>query len=725
MIPQSAAARLAIGGAILWMATRLVGMFVPTRIWGETLVIVGKLFLLLALFLFLSRMWSSLMSRFLWKIRRRLILAYIFSSVIPLILFFSIVALSAFLLYYQLMHFLLLNQVGLQTAQLESFAAAIRNSMEEMGHRAAADREGLQQLLDQEARFVQTSFATAAIYVRLKAGGGQPPHLLFSGTPDPMMEMDYRLPSWLSERDFSGIVFEPPAPQALSPTPSRRAAKAAAHSNLSLRSVAFSRGARESEISVEVIAPVDRNLLRRLKSALGLELFLLRGESEPGGEGTPGTPGEPGRAGRQALPRLLSSTQESTSDQELENKAQYFVPMTLYPVLWENGQEAENPRIDNLVAELSLSGLYRQLFLSENKLRQNIADILQFLLLFFLAAEILSLLIGAVLTKTITAAVHSLDRGVRLLKKGDFSHRIVVKSNDQLGDLADSFNTMSRSLQELMKERVEKERLDRELEIAKEVQGRLFPKCAPDLSHLDICGSCLPARSVSGDFFDYLTVSPQVLGITIGDICGKGISAALLMANLQAAIRSQAPWFIPGSGGESRRIWEEKLLSAMVEKINRHVLEYTASSKFATLFIAVIDQENRCLTYCNAGHNPPLILQGDRLLSLKTGGTVAGMFAEATFAQETIPLQPGDLFVGYTDGLVEASNEYGEEFGEERLRTVLLDYSVLPVESIHRKIMESVQNWSGGKELEDDMTLIVARCQDREAESRGPGVCEG
>lgn len=368
-----------------------------------------------------------------------------------------------------------------------------------------------------------------------------------------------------------------------------------------------------------------------------------------------------------------------------------------------------NSDSDVLLVELSTSKLWQNVFSSEGTAAEGTAarTILFFLtvnVVIFLIVEIASVVIGILLTKSITSAVHNLDRGTQFVKRGDFNHRIVVRSRDQLGALAASFNQMTEYVQQLVKERVEKERLERELEIAKEVQARLFPECAPQAGRLEVTGVCLPARVVSGDYYDFLPLGEGELGLAVGDICGKGISAALLMSNLQATLRSNAAnlW-----QGEATR--EAKSVAAVVERLNSQICRFTAANKFATFFFAVYDDARRTLTYCNAGHNPPLYFDGRGVRRLNEGGTVIGIFPDLQYNQETIPLNPGDLFVAYTDGIVESVNEYGEEFGESRLIRLIQGNADQSIDRIQDSIIQEVQSWTYGGERDDDMTLIVAK----------------
>jgi sigma-B regulation protein RsbU (phosphoserine phosphatase) len=349
----------------------------------------------------------------------------------------------------------------------------------------------------------------------------------------------------------------------------------------------------------------------------------------------------------------------------------------------------------------------QNVFRSESNVSKTILGVLQIVTGFFLVVELTSLVVGIALTKSITSAVYNLYRGTEFVKRGDFSHRIVVKSQDQLGALASSFNQMTEYVQSLVKERVQKERLERELEIAREVQEQLFPRQAPQMGRMELTGMCLPARVVSGDYYDFLEFSGNRMGMAVGDICGKGISAALLMANLQAALRSNVIQFFretsPGAPTPDGAV------ASVVKTLNDQICSYTSANKYSTFFYAVYDDANLSLTYCNAGHNPPLYFNHDGCRRLSTGGTVVGIFPDAEYEQETVRLTGGDLLVAYTDGIVESVNEYGEEFGEERLVQLIEANRGSSAEDIQKAVLDRVLTWSYEEERDDDMTLIVAK----------------
>lgn len=324
---------------------------------------------------------------------------------------------------------------------------------------------------------------------------------------------------------------------------------------------------------------------------------------------------------------------------------------------------------------------------------------------FFGLIALLALTSAIVLTRTITGTVHYLYEGTRRVEAGDFEHEIRAVSRDQLGELAHSFNRMTRSVRDLLRVSAEKQRLDQEMKIAAQVQARLFPRSLPVTESLDFApGVCLPARQVSGDYYDFLSIAPGLTGVVIADVCGKGVSAALLMANLQAILRSQVqacPETLP----------QLRSVADIVAQVNQRLAAVAPDASYVTLCYAEFDEQSSTLRYTNAGHNPPLVWRAQaepvEFERLECGGTVVGLFAEATYEQAAIRLYPGDLFVAFTDGLLEARNRAGEEYGEERIRQVLQKHAAADAESIKQALLTAVQTWTNGIEQEDDLTLVV------------------
>src|SRR5689334_5518793 len=253
-------------------------------------------------------------------------------------------------------------------------------------------------------------------------------------------------------------------------------------------------------------------------------------------------------------------------------------------------------------------------------------------------------------------------------------------------------------LAEKIAERIEAEREAAiEIDIARRVQARLFPQHLPALKTLDYVGGCLQARQVGGDYYDFLNIGPEVVGIVLADISGKGIAGALLMANLQANLRSQYA------------IAREDL-PRLLESVNRLFYENSTDESYAAMFVGVYDDCDRSVRFANCGHVPPLIFRTSGCIQrLASTTTVLGLFLKWESATDEVELHPGDLLVIYTDGVTEAPNAEGEEFGEARLIELIQKNRELPVNEVLAAIQASVQEFSGATQA-DDITLIVARC---------------
>jgi phosphoserine phosphatase RsbU/P len=237
-------------------------------------------------------------------------------------------------------------------------------------------------------------------------------------------------------------------------------------------------------------------------------------------------------------------------------------------------------------------------------------------------------------------------------------------------------------------------RADAELDFARKVQEALFPRKLPPRGGLEFTAVCIPARGISGDYYDIHELDDGRLMIVIADISGKGISAAILMANLQALVRVIA---------------HSDLTPSMVcSRLNYHLSEVTDFSRFATLFYAEWLPSERLLRYVNAGHNPPLLVNDNRCLRLETGGIPLGIFQESDYETGEATLTPGDLLVLYSDGITEAGQSTGKEFGEERLRTLVQAGRDRPLPELQSVILDEVRRWTE-TEPDDDITLLMAR----------------
>ena len=321
----------------------------------------------------------------------------------------------------------------------------------------------------------------------------------------------------------------------------------------------------------------------------------------------------------------------------------------------------------------------------------------------FVGFELISFMIGLLVSRRITTAVRGLYEGTEAIRSGRTDFRVEEKARDQLGELGRSFNTMARSIEMLMDEEREKERIETELSMAREVQARFIPNVPPQRGPLELAGAWIPARTVSGDYYDFIEHRDRMLDIVVGDISGKGISAALMMAGLQASLRSQA--LDPALEGSPDR------LSRLMSRLNVYLCHSTAPDRFATVFICSYHMETSRLNYCCAGHNPPLLLRNGRddVALLESGGYPIGLFPEAEYEDSSVSVDPGDLFAVYTDGITDALNREEEDFGEARLRRVLSRNRDRSSEEILERILASVRDFSHGVEQFDDQTAVIGR----------------
>jgi sigma-B regulation protein RsbU (phosphoserine phosphatase) len=313
--------------------------------------------------------------------------------------------------------------------------------------------------------------------------------------------------------------------------------------------------------------------------------------------------------------------------------------------------------------------------------------------------EAAALVTGIVLTRQITKAVGDLYQATQYVQSGDLTHRVRIERRDQLGILGESFNLMTGSISGLIEEQKKRQRLENEISIAREVQDQLFPRRLPVVPGVEMDAICKAARSVSGDYYDFIQLSPTHLAIAIADISGKGISAALLMASLQAALRSQV--LVEGS--------EAMSTAELVGRLNKHLVRNTGDDRFATFFIAVYDSATRKLRYTNAGHLPSFLISRDSALNLDVGGMVLGVLEDYPYEEGAVLVPPDALFVAYSDGLVEPENVYGEEFGIRRLRQAAVHVQGSEPRVVAESLMTAAEEWAGTPEQADDMTVIVAR----------------
>jgi len=450
--------------------------------------------------------------------------------------------------------------------------------------------------------------------------------------------------------------------------------------------------AKKGDADVTITAPLTRAFLSDLVPALGdVSLFVL--SNNP-------------RAPRVAQLRENSTTRLGPPQNRFDVDLLGGSLMPFY--YWD---EPNKLQTDGLISVRTRpSALLRTVFNAKVDAVQQFIPVALFgVSILFLLVEVTSLIVGVSLARTITAAVHGLYTGTQRVMQGDFTHRILVsKSRDQLAELSTSFNSMTENLERLLEVAKEKERLQTELEIAREVQEQLYPKEIPAMKTVRLTAFWQSARIVSGDYFDYQRIGEDQLALAIGDVAGKGISAALLMATIQSALRMEVRGALEMAAPNGHVV--NRLSAArVVSDLNQQLYVTTPAEKFATFCFGVYDEKTGRFTYTNAGHLPPILVHNGSASRLSVNGMVVGAFPFARYDESQVNLEHGDLLVFFTDGITEPENEYGEMFGEDRLAEIFVKNANRHEDEIIKIVMDAVQQWSISPERQDDMTLLVAR----------------
>jgi sigma-B regulation protein RsbU (phosphoserine phosphatase) len=453
-------------------------------------------------------------------------------------------------------------------------------------------------------------------------------------------------------------------------------------------------------VDVTVVVPITRSLLEDLSPGLGEVSIVQFGDTA--------SPAAPGRVMRLHEDLDGDAPKRRAGIPEPVNRFDFeFSWATNLPVaVWEAPQTTSNALLG---VHSRISAVLRAISSRSAEWRPLLV-LLYTIAIVFLLVEVVSIVVGVSITRAITGAVHDLYEGTQRVQAGDFRHRIPVHGDDQVAELSRSFNTMTENLERLLVVAKEKERLQADLEIAREVQNQLYPRSAPMLERFRLQAVCHPARVVSGDYYDYQALPGGRAAIAVADVAGKGISAALLMATLQSSLRMQLRSSMErAAAAGAAASYEVVSTSEIVSHINQHLYANTAPEKYATFFFAMYDAASSVLTYTNAGHLPPMLLRRGEVTPLDVNGMVVGAFPFARYGESRLHLESGDLLLCYTDGVTEPENEYSEMFGEARLVEVLTKNAHREPEEIARMVIESVERFTGSPELQDDLTLLLAR----------------
>jgi sigma-B regulation protein RsbU (phosphoserine phosphatase) len=680
----------------------------------------------------------------LWRVRRRLIVTYLFVGLTPIVLLTTLGVLFAISVSVADQPRVVAMHMDETKKEVLANARMLRDGF--VRQPANASDKQIQSWLDEQAKMLQASLPGARVAVWRRTGDDAALNAqLDEAGPaqfasDPGTEETHNpgsdttpvntpLPQWSNNlEEWSGISFIPAPEDSTEP-----------FSPTSIRALSRARLNGQS-VTLLLVVPISRALVQQLRESTGVEVHPFFFDSkETTVTDSSAVDGSNEKAGKQRKPGIninfgtgkVTGKKGQTGVNFKQDQFGETLSGTPGPVMqnvtnWETGEGQQNVLF---LFNWTLAGISKQI-LSGSLVGHVLQWILIGIALFFLLLELLAVLSAAWMTRAVTGTVHRLYRATEFIKRGDFSHRVSVRSRDQLGELAGAFNEMSANVESLLHERVERERLEREVEIAAEVQAQLFPRRVPDLLSVEVAAECRAARGVAGDYYDYVEIAPGLVAFALGDVSGKGISASLVMSNLQASLRAQATITserlniaeravaasVDSSGG-TRLLAHvmadaglDGAVSRMSANINRQLCQSTDANRFATLFLALYEERTRTLRYTNAGHNEAILVREDGTVErLKTGGMMVGAFDWATYEEAHTNLEPGDTLLIFSDGISEAERGIGEEYGEERLVHFAIEHRTLNADELRRAIFTEIENWSATQERGDDQTLVIIK----------------
>ena len=644
-----------------------------------------------------------LVNQVLWKVRNRLVVTYLLMALAPMVLFVTLATIAAYVFSGQFATFAAISELqstlGRLSAENQAFAVHVAHAV------ARAPSANSVELADYEAanhsipgRLMVDAWvsadATNTDERRLS--------LINDGRELPQHSQDNPItyPTW-SRDGFRGVVLD--------------------NGRLFLRAV-NTRGVAGHLVTFVSSAPLDTATVDQFAQGLGL-IHIIPDVSKALAEDET----KNNHTRRRVTPKELAEQTTGTVNGGklpdgaflLDRRITFSAPLATTE--WGSGKQLTS--LLNVTSRPAL--LYAHLFRTAVFVGTIIRYLLIILASIFAVIELIAFIMAVRLNRTITNAVADLYRATTAIDSGNFAHRIQVQRRDQLGALSTSFNTMSESLERLLEQQREKERMQSELEIAQEVQNNLFPHGQVEMPGLELHGVCKPARTVSGDYYDFLILGESELTLAMGDISGKGISAALLMASLHSAVRAYrfaGEDCFADNGGTDRFFQGGATFSSpgkVLSLLNRHLYRSTQPEKYATLFLAHYNTDTRRLVYSNGGQLPPFVLCANGTVRrLDRGGSVVGLLADLVYEEGTVTLDPGDILIAYSDGVTEPENEFGE-FGEERLIEMVQRHRHLPLAAISQQVLQALRAWIGEQEQPDDITLVLARQAANHANGNG------
>ncbi len=623
----------------------------------------------------------------LWRVRRKLILSYVFVGFVPAILIVSFFLLAGFLLFYNFSSYLVQSRFSAVGDRARFLGQSVALEIQRGGD-AGAILARRQDNADEE--FPGLSLALVPMNRPCQAGSlpdqqtpGPPP---VTAGPWSHVVPPSTLPPWVACDGFAGVLAY------------SRAGESGRADGALVRAVAFPEG-RRPPFAVIVDIPIGSRLKEQLRRDTGVEITSIAVRDTTSGarpvDGLANTTPDDIRPPAAASTGLLSNLPALTQFVDWHSKA--------------SGQLFVN-------TDLKVGELYERISagpaLASGNLGQGLLLMLFIIGGLFVVIEAMALTAGLALAKSITGSVHELFTGTELVRAGDFTHRIAVTAQDQLGELAQSFNSMTASIEDLLREAAEKKRLEEELRIAREIQMSLLPQGPLTMPGLSVSALCVPAREVGGDYYDFLPLDEHRVGVLIADVSGKGTSAALYMAELKGLMLSLS---------RIHTSPRELMMTA-----NRIIANNLDARSFITMTYAVIDMAANTMTYARAGHTPLIrVAAADGTLAaggrrretqvLVPDGLVLGLklddgtMFDRLLVEQTIPLHAGDLYALFTDGISEAMNAQDDCFGEARLATLLEDHADLPADELRERVLRDVEAFAGGAPQHDDMTMIILK----------------
>jgi sigma-B regulation protein RsbU (phosphoserine phosphatase) len=697
-ITGTLAGRALAAGAIIKTAAFLLSLAAPQAAAVGVIDTIGDIALVAGAATLAYRVFGDARRRLLWRVRRKLTISYIFIGFVPVLLIITFFALCGALLLNNISAYLIHSRVRelVAEAQLLAEMAAVtvdsRPSVEDM--RAALIRR--QAMV--AGRYPQASYAL--VHAGGACGGapgdGQRIPLLTAG-PWAHATPPASVPEWVPCEGLSLLTFFVDE--------SRREGDWAP-GRLTARAVAWLEGAATSGHAVILDVPISAEVTERFEQDSGIELLEMGVVTNEGG--TLVGSDAPAAAPEGARAREIA-TAPAAAGGLLRTPMEWVAFFDWTD--WSNGEVVRPPLTVRI--RTNVVALYERLTPVERIGTLNFGQVLLLLLAtvagLFLIILSAAFLMGLGLARSITGAVHELFVGTERVRRGDFSHKIAVRTRDQLGELASSFNSMIASIEDLLHQKAEKERLAQELRIARSIQMSLLPQSTLVLPGIGLMAHCEPAREVGGDYYDFLPIDGDALGILIADVSGKGTSAALYMAELKGIVLSLS---------QLHSSPRQLLIDA-----NRIISRHLDSRSFITVSYLLVDLKARTLRYSRAGHCPMIFVPGPYSLSrdpqiLTPDGMVLGLTLDdgtmfnSMLEEMTVPLRGGDLFLLYTDGMSEAMNAAGDLFGDSRLASLVHQHADLPSDELLARILEQVSSFAESTVQQDDMTMVVIRVEE-------------